>query len=218
MRTLMTKSVPARIFGITITFGLLSLASSVGILVFAAGIGNDMARENTSKLIETTMNGRRDSLALLVGDYGDWTAAHEWGVAGDAPAVYENIGTGASESASFDFIYLLNPDGTPSYVYVNYVYESDLTAYQPELAQKLVSQITALPLDPYKTLTGFAQSDGQIAIVGIGRIQPTQIGDLTPEITPLMVAGTWLTEEVLNQIGEQLLIDEFSLQLPDADY
>jgi len=195
---------------------MLSLASLVGLLVFAAGIGNDMARENTSKLIQTTLDGRRETLALLVGDYGNWDAAYEWVVAGDAAPLYDNIGIGASDSASFDFLYLLNPDGTPSYAYVNDIYESDLTLYQPELAQKLVSQIAAMPLEPYDTITGFAQSDGHIAIVGIGRVQPFEIGDLTPETTPLMVGGVWLSEETLTQIGEQLLINDFNLLQPDV--
>ena len=214
MRSLTTNSVPFRIFWITITFSMLSLASLVGLLVFTAGIGNDMARENTSKLIQTTLNGRRETLAFLVGDYRNWDAAYQWFVAGDAGPLYDNIGIGAADSASFDFLYLLNPDGTPSHAYANDIYESDLALYQPALAQKLVSQIAAMPLEPYDTITGFAQSDGQIAIVGIGRVQPFEIGDLTPETTPLMVGGVWLSEETLTQIGEQLLINDFNLLRP----
>lgn len=152
--------------------------------------------------------------AILTEDYAYWTAAFNWFVAGDRASLYENIGSGAADSPSFDLIYLLHPDGKPAYAYISGVVGSDLRMFEPDLAAPLVNQLMAMPLTPYPKVSGIIAIDGEFVVLTAARIQPDNLGDLTAAELPMMVGGTWLNQQSLS---DALFVSDIALVENAAD-
>lgn len=75
-----------------------------------------------------------------------------------------------------------------------------------KLAQSIPPLFSALPVEPYQTISQYAQIGDQLAVTAAGRIQPLDPDGLSKTDLPLMIGGKWLSPEHLAKIGKHLLV------------
>jgi diguanylate cyclase (GGDEF)-like protein len=181
-----------RIFWTTFGTAAIAVITFVVLLFWITSKVNEIAAEETKERVTHTLEHLMEHNALLTMDYAHWNSAFEWFEARNIDQLYENLGSGAADSDSFDMIYLLSADGTPQHIYVSDVFESNIDNFVPAIANALVAKVMAQPLSPYGTVSAFVLVDGEIAIVTGARIQPNDVTGHFPADLPVMIGGLWL--------------------------
>lgn len=189
----------------TVGFAVLAVMSMMFFMVRAA---NDVAEETTQLLAARAIDAQRELLAALTYDYAYWDQAYLWITQRDDEAVFDNLGTSASTGPHFYHIFLLAPDGTPIYGYQRGEENSDLSFVDTELTSDLYDLVQTLPAVPYDVVSGLALVHGRIAFVAAGRVEFGQ-GELDPSTMPVMVATRYIDDEVLAELADGLLLDNF---------
>lgn len=184
-------SVSRRIFWTTFGTACIAVLTFSVLLVWIARKVDAYAASETQIRVAGILSHALDHNALSVQDYGYWTAAFDWVQSREADLIYENLGAGAADSDTFDFLYIMSPQGTPQYAYQSDIYHSDLSGFEPALAGATSTLMAQNALEPYHIISGFAQIDGDIAVVASGRIQPDDIDELTAADMSTLVAGRW---------------------------
>ncbi len=205
------QRLPKRIIKTALANGVIGVVVSVGLALWMAARVNDVASEHARSLFETAIQTELAGIALTTQDYAYWDLAYALVAARDDDGLYDNFGSGATESPTFDFIFLISADGVPIYGYASGGEASDLSVVDRALVRQLRPQLLELPLEPYNTLAAFTVIDGQVAAFAAGRIQPDDITGMTVDDFPMMVAGKWLSESRMVAIGEQVLLADVHL-------
>ena len=206
-----TQGLPKRIVGTAVANGVVGVVVSVGLALWMAVQVNNLAADNARNLFETALAAELSSIALTTTDYAHWDLAFELVSNRDDDGLYDNFGSGASDSETFDFIYVIDVDGTPIYGYVTDEEGSDIALVDRDLVAQVRPQLLAQPLEPYPLVSEFAVVYGQLAAVATGYIRPDDLGDMTAQDLPIMVAGKWLSEDRLADIGGQILLQNVEL-------
>lgn len=206
-------TMPRRFFWTTFGTGVVAIVTILALLIWFASQTDRSVREETTQRVATSLALQIDNIATVSTDYAHWTAAWEWYVAGDDDALYDNLGSGAADGDAFDKLVFLAPDGTPSHTYVPDTYDSDLSAFVPELRDALLPAMMAAPLVPYAMTAGLALIEGEIALVAGGRIQPDDISALGPGDLPYLIGVIWLDPD---RLGAMLALPDMALAPPDA--
>jgi sensor domain CHASE-containing protein len=102
-----------RIFWTTFGTAAIAVITFVVLLFWITSKVNEIAAEETKERVTHTLEHLMEHNALLTMDYAHWNSAFEWFEARNIDQLYENLGSGAADSDSFDMIYLLSADGTP---------------------------------------------------------------------------------------------------------
>ncbi|SMY07778.1 GGDEF domain-containing protein [Flavimaricola marinus] len=202
-------NLPKRLFWTTFGTGAIAVVTIVSLLVWITSMTDELARIEAQRLVETTIEIRTEQNALVTEDYGQWTAAWEWYRDGDDEALYENLGSGAGDAETFDFLYFLAADGRPTHAYATDTYESDLGLYDASVGAAALQAFGMPRLIPYHMTSGLVDADGRIAMIAVGRIQPDNIDGLTSNDMPIIIGGKWLRPDA---IGSALMIDGMDLQ------
>ena len=210
------RRVPARIRWALLGICLVAISAILAVAFWMSRTTNTIAAENARRLIESAIAAEMDRVVLTVRDYAYWDEAHEWLTARDDASIYANLGTGATDSETFDLIYMLDARGAPIYAFESDGDGSDVALVDLDVAVAMTTAVGALPLEPYATQTSITRLGDQIALLAAGRIQPDDVTGLTPDDMGIMVGGIFLTEEVLAEYEGQLLLDNLQLQPADA--
>lgn len=204
-------TIPQRIFWTTFGTAAVAIVTVIALLMWTAVQTNQIAQAQTKSLVSNKLNDMVTTNALLTMDYAFWTSSYEWYRDRDEDALYENLGSGAADSESFDLIYFLAPDGTVTHAYGPGVYRSELDFIAPQIVAPVLPMIARLSLLPYDTAETLVNVDGDIAVVAAGRIQPDDTDGLTVDDLAIMVGVRWLDTTTF---GQTLLLE--GLQLSDG--
>lgn len=195
--------------------GITAIAVIVGMAFWMASQINALSRDNSRRLFESALQAEMDRVAISTQDYANWDLAYELIVARNEDELHSNFGTGATESPTFDFIYVLENDGTPVYAYETGGEGSDIRIMNQKLAESILPLFGALPVTPHQTISQYAQIGDQLAVTAAGRIQPLDTNGSSKTDFPLMIGGKWLSPEHLAEIGKQLLVSDVILHVGD---
>ena len=202
---------PRRFFWTTFGMGVVAIVTIVALLLWFSTQTDKSVQDELRQRVVTSLELQRDNLGTVVTDYAYWTAAWEWYTSGDEAMLYDSMGSGASESDTFDMMAFLAPDGTPTHGYVTDITESDLAALPPSLADPILPAMRAAPLLPYATTAGITLIDGRPALIAGGRIQPDDVEGLGPDDLPYMIGVTFLDLDVL---GAVLALEDMTFAPP----
>ena len=195
--------------------GVTAIAVIVGMAFWMAGQINALSKDNSRSLFESALQSEMESVAISTQDYANWDLARDLVIARNDDELQVNFGSGATDGPTFDFIYVLETDGTPVYAYETDGEGSDISIVNQKLAESILPLLSDLPLDPYQTISQYARIGDQLAVTAAGRIQPLDTEGLSPPDIPLMIGGKWLSAEHLGEIGEQLLVSNVVLHVGD---
>lgn len=206
-----TQHLARRIYSIVAINGLAAIAVVAGFVVWMADAVDALARTNAQALLQSALQAELESVALSTADYALWDAPFEWIAAGDTDALYDNFGSGATISSTFDFIYVLNGTGQPIYGYQSDGTQSDLSIIDANLTSQIYPRIVSEDPSNSTVVTSYHAKDGDIVAVAGTRIRPDDLGDLTSLDLPVMIAGTRLTAQRLEAVSARLLLRDVSI-------
>lgn len=205
------RRVPARIRWALLGICLVAIGAIVAVALWMSRTTNDIAATNARRLIESAIASDMDRVVVTVADYAYWDEAYEWLTARDDAAIYANMGTGATESDTFDLIYMADAAGMPVYAFETGGEASDLSLVDSSVLSAMFAAVSALPLAPYATHTSVARIGDRVVLLAAGRVQPNDISGLTPSDFGIMIGGIYLTDEVLAEYESQLLLGDLQL-------
>lgn len=200
-----------RIFWILAGSGVGAVAATITLAVVMAQSANSLARTDSERLVASAIGAVVQQTSISTADYALWDEAYRFFTDRDDEAVHDNMGTGATESATFDFIYFLAPDGTPTYAYENDGDGSDLGIVDLGPVQGLLDAHASTQVEPHDVTSAFARVNGRMAVVSVSRVQPYDASHLTARDLPIMVGGLWLSPERLGEIGTEILVPGLTL-------
>ena len=217
MRRFTSQAQPAqitdRIFRTSFGMALIAVSTIAIVCFWMATQMNALANSRAEQQLRTVFEIEQDRLALHTIDNAHWPVAFDLFFEGDLDALYDNLGVSAVEDSTWDFLYLLNPDRSPRYVYVSEVEDNDLSNYRDGFISELVAPLAGQPLEPYLPNSTLAAIDGQLAVVSAGRIQPYDVETLVESDLPLMINGIFLDDDRMAQLGRQTLITDIAIDL-----
>ncbi len=206
-----THRLARRIYVTSVANGIAAIVVIIGMAFWMADRVDRLAAITTNALFQSALQAELDSIEISTADYSYWDHAYDLVVTRNEVQLYADIGSGATEGETFDFIYLLDSDGSPLYAYETDGDTSDLTLVHPELVEAFFPRVIDLQLTPHTTISGYATYGQQLAVVAAGRIQTNDIDGRGERDFPVMIGGMWLSAERLAGIGEQLLISDVIL-------
>ena len=136
---------------------------------------NTLSERDTRRMISGGISALEDQLQLITLDYSVWASAYEAIRAGDAPWLWENIGTGAaSDAASTDLIIIVEPGEAVQYGWVGGMGEEPSADLLPaDTIAAMLRLLDDIPVDSMEAVTRFARIDGQTWLLAIPAWCPT---------------------------------------------
>lgn len=205
-----------RIFLTSVANGLAAILVIVGVSFWLTAHVNTQAGNTSKALINSALESGVQSVAISVQDYAYWDFAHFLVTERQADELYENFGTGATTSPTFDFIYILDSDGKALYAYQSGGTGSDLSIIDPDLASRLFARVTASAPDAFDTPSGFAFAGEYLSAIAAARILPDDVAEAETRDFPVLIAGNWLTEMHLGEMADRLLLPAVSIHGTDT--
>lgn len=177
-----------RLFLTVLGLGTIFAVTLSMLLLWFAGRIDTLAGVEARLRVETAFARDLAGLETLVTDYAFWEAPLDWLRSGDEAALYANFGSGATESDAFDFLYIVESDGTPARAYVNGGAGSDLAGYRPEVAV-LLPLVRAHPPEDFVAISGLLALGDGTAMIAAARLTPDDTS-ITPEADlPVVIGG-----------------------------
>lgn len=200
-------NVPRRIVLTLAGAAILAVSALVIVALWLTRAIDDQARADAERVVAAAIQTELERIELIASDYAFWEAAHDWVAAGDDDALYENFGTGATDSDAFDRIFVLAPDGTPLYAYATGGSGSDPGLIDPAFARAVRDRMLDARLGYYELLTGFVVIDGTLMAAAAARILPDASDESDPLPFPILVGARALDDAMLTALGQQFLLD-----------
>ena len=207
-----THTLARRIFLTSVANGVAAIVVIIGVALWMADKVNDIARATTKAQVQSALQAELDAVTVSTEDYAYWGLAHSLVTNREDDALYDNFGSGASESSTFDFIYVLDGDGTPLYAYQTGETGSDLSILDHELSALFHAAVIASPVTPYAVKSHFGTDKGQLAVIAASRIRPDELPSEGLTDFPVMIAGNWITDDSLGALKERLLLTDLTLE------
>ncbi len=198
-----------RILRMVFAMGLCAIGAIIAIAVWMSQSVDRIAQEDAIRLVKTAIAGRVDYQKKITLDYGDWGSAWRWITERDDAAVYDNMGTGATEGGVFDRLMIFDADGTPLYAYEAGGQGHDVTVFLPELRDTYLPKVADTEVYPYEAVSGFTEIDGMLAIVTAGRVLPYDYETQATDGFPVIISTHILDDKKLRALEEALLLDGF---------
>lgn len=205
-------------FSRRISIGLLASVALMSITVAAVLLWmamrqNEVAAENTVRMVAGGIASRMDNLATITLDNALWDAAHDAVNAGDTEWLYDNIGL-STEDGTLDLVLLVQADDAARFSWNSETGEEPTTGLiEPSALDGTFGLLDALPVGSRQTVTTFARSHGDLWILSAARVVPWEAladGTLDSEV-PRQIFGRRIDDDMLSEIGEQFLVDDLSL-------
>jgi diguanylate cyclase (GGDEF)-like protein len=207
-----TNHLSRRIILVSVANGIAAVLVVIGVLFWMAGRVNSMAAQSSETLLNSAVSAELRRVEVSTADYAFWDYAHELVSARNSQDLYVDFGSGATEGVTFDFIYILDTDGSPLYAYQTGNRASDLSGFDPNLRAAFYPNVINQPLSEFSVVSSYAYDGDQLAVVAAASIRPDATGNRSATDFPVMIAGRWLTQDLLTDIAKQLLISDVALK------
>jgi diguanylate cyclase (GGDEF)-like protein len=152
--------------------GLFSVCVIIGILFWMTTQMERLEQQKTHSLIDLKLDETSKALALSVEDYAYWTLAHESVVSKDDAAVLEHLGSGATESAIFDQLFILDSGQDLLYAFDENLGVNAHSLFNPDIFNPLWLVLKKSKAEDYQSVTSMIDFEGEISFVVAAWITP----------------------------------------------
>lgn len=208
---LQRTNLPKRIFWTLILTAVVAVAANLLMLVWMASSTNRLAAQNASEMVKISLVSQQERLTALVVDYAFWEASFDWFQDRDEDAIYENLGTGATESASFDLLYIADAQGEPVYGFVTDGTGSDFSVIDVRAVSMMNQALLNYADTPQTTVASMTIINGEVMMLTAARIHPDDTGDRPATDFPILIGGTALSRDRLAGIGSALMLHDLTV-------
>ncbi|MGX9356268.1 diguanylate cyclase domain-containing protein [Roseobacteraceae bacterium S113] len=183
----------------------------------------DARAQGAARSINTVfLTSELDEVHLAIEDYSYWSLAYEIVQSGDRDAVWEHLGSGATESELFDDVMIVSPDGDLIFGYSG---TNEVAAFPATSMAAIAPMLDALRQnlpEAYVSIAGFSPWEDEHAIVAVAWVTPDYVTDLAHRDLPIMVATRRLNRELMTSyssmsgLSGHIVSQVFDPQSPSA--
>lgn len=197
----MVGTKPRFIFGYLLLLGIVAVGMILGSVFWLTARLDQLEQEGVENVVELMVTEKVGRMKASTSDYAHWNLAYELTVANDEDGLYDNLGSGATESDLFDQIVILD-----AMERVAHVYDSTGTIASPadfdlEGVKPFLSRLGETAPAAYVTVSGIGRVNGVYGAVAATRITPDYLENLGDAPLPVMLGIKLFTEDALQAIA-----------------
>ena len=199
------------IFWMLASLGTFATISVLGMMFWMTSRIDQAEHERTRDLLQLSLAEKGEKLVHAVEDYAYWTLAYEVVAAGDQAAIYEHIGSGATEGVLFDQIFILNAEGRLLHAYDQYLGTGAGQAFHPPAFETTLSALNDYTAQDYVSVAGVIESAGQFYMVSAAWITPDNVTANPDRAYPVMLGTKRLDKAWRSDLADKVRISDFIL-------
>ncbi len=189
------------VYRLLLGIGIVTSAALLTTLVILTERIDTQARDEAADRHRLLVEEWQSALSLVVQDYAYWTLAYDVITARDDVAVYENLGSGATTSDLFDWIFFIDADGMLIYAYGPQDVARPERAYDPLDFVQFISNLRGIaPLD-YTPVDGFVWWNDNLFAVSAAWVTPDNLRTRPASDLPIMVGLKMFNAGALSRLG-----------------
>jgi sensor domain CHASE-containing protein len=197
----MVGTKPRFIFGYLFLLGVVAVGMILGSVFWLTARLDKLEQEGVENIVELMVTEKVERVRAFTSDYAHWDLAYELTVADDEDGLYDNLGSGATESEMFDQIVILDGKGQVMHVYDGTESIASPADFDLQGIRPFLSQLGETTPAGYVTVSGIGKVDGVYAAMAVTRITPDYFENLGDVPLPVMVGIKLFTEEALQAIA-----------------
>ncbi|MBU4548743.1 diguanylate cyclase [Hoeflea sp.] len=192
---------PRFIFGYLLLLGIVAVGVILSSVFWLTSRLDKLEQQGVENVVELMVTEKVERVKVSTADYAHWNLAYELVIANDKDGLYDNLGSGATESDLFDQIVILNSKGKVVHVYdstgsLGSPEDFDLEGILPFLARLKET----IPAD-YVTVSGIGTVDGVYGAIAATRITPDYLENSESAPLPVMLGIKLFNEDALQAIA-----------------
>ena len=195
---------------ILVTVGTVVLAT-----LWMAQQQNDQAQKSTLTMVQGGLSAWEDHVKAFTRDYALWDSGYDAYIAGDKEWLYENYGSGITETEVADIIVLFGQDGKITYESIKAELQGHPSEiFAPDIVQDIQEIAKDISVEDGEQRAGYFRSGDDILMIAVAHITPvSRLAEFDTTSLPYMVLGLYLNKERLAQLGQKFLIEDIHLEL-----
>jgi diguanylate cyclase (GGDEF)-like protein len=197
----MVGTKPRFIFGYLFLLGVVAVGMILGSVFWLTARLDKLEQEGVENIVELMVTEKVERVRAFTSDYAHWDLAYELTVADDEDGLYDNLGSGATESEMFDQIVILDGKGQVMHVYDGTQSIASPADFDLQGIRPFLSQLGETTPAGYVTVSGIGKVDGVYAAMAVTRITPDYFETLGDVPLPVMVGIKLFTEDALQAIA-----------------
>ncbi len=207
----MARAITGRIT-LNLVAGIVITVATVLITVsWMAQKHNEQAAANTATMVDGGVQAMGRRLASLANDYGWWEEAYDAYGRGDRDWIDANMGTGITDTAIADMLFIISPSGTVDYEWLIDDAPDNLDQIiTPERIAALRKVAATIPVENLAAKTGmYIDTPSVPMMVSVQHLAPvSKAGEVKNTDLPVIVFGQYLSGPKLHDLGTAFLIDD----------
>ena len=209
----MARAITGRITFNLVAGIVITVVTVTATLFWMSAKHDEQAATSTQTMVEGGVQAMGRRMAQLANDYGWWEEAYDAYKRGDKEWVDANIGTGITDTAISDLLFIVSPSGTVDYKWLIDGAPDDLDAILTPDRLKAIKQIADSQV--IGNLAGVSQiymnTPSAPMMVAIQHITPVSKADkVKASDLPIIVFGQYLNTKRLHDLGGAFLIDDLN--------
>ena len=176
---------------------------------------NEQAHQATLTMVRGGLAAWEDHVKAFARDYALWDSGYDAFVAKDNDWLYENYGSGITETEVADIIVLFGTDGAITYKSIKKELDGDpAKVFTPNVVSQIQKLAEGMSIVDGEQRSGYIRSGNDILMIAVARITPvSRLSQFDPDTLPYMVLGLYLNQDRLVELGEKFLIGDLHLEL-----
>lgn len=194
------RALPIRlVYGLLLALGLVCAGTSIAILFWLTERIDTQTRVNLQQSHRLLLAEWSQTLSLAVRDYAYWTLAYEVVTSRDDAAVYEHLGSGATQSDLFDAIFFFTADGDPIYAFGPPDAEAAMAALDRDRVAPFLSRLAGEAPADYRPVSGLTRWHDGVAALTAAWVTPDAVEtvDAAADGLPIMVGVRLIDDRAL---------------------
>lgn len=187
--------------------GALTILMTLSLLAVLTNRIDERAETDIRERLSLIMAEWQSALQLAVEDHAYWTLAYQSILRDDADAIYENIGSAATESELFDWIVILNADGTVQRAY-NFPPAVEVEdALNSEKTSTLLSMLGAHDPIDYLSVSSAIEVGQDVSLISAAWVTPDNMRGLDASQLPVIIGGVMFKGQRLAKLEQSVGAD-----------
>ena len=190
---------------------VITVATVLTTLFWMAAKHDEQAAQGTQTMVEGGVQAMGKRLAQLANDYGWWEEAYDAYQRGDKEWIDANVGTGITDTAIADMLFIASPTGKVDYQWMidgaPDTLDSVLTKGRLDAIKKMADALPIGNLAGVSTI--YMDTPSVPMMLSIQHLTPVSKADsLKAADLPIIVFGQYLNSKRLHDLGTSFLIDD----------
>ena len=209
----MARAITGRITLNLVAGIVITVVTVTATLFWMAAKHDEQAAAGTQTMVEGGVQAMAKRMAQLANDYGWWEEAYDAYQRHDKEWVDANMGTGITDTAISDLLFIVSPTGTVDYKWLIDGAPDNLDAILTPNRVEAIKQIAdGMKVDNFAGVSQiYMDTPSDPMMLSIQHITPVSKADkVKASDLPVIVFGQYLNHKRLHDLGSSFLIDDLN--------